>query len=112
MKKQWTIEYCGDEEIYVTSLDKKVRAKVYNRLRLLEALGPSLPEPQAKELDKATGLHELRTEGRNPQRLYYICVKSIIYIFDHGTKQQQQQDIDRAKKRAKQLLREVSREVP
>lgn len=57
--------------------------------------------PHAKPL--GDGLHELRTSGRDPQRLYYAFESDRVCILHHGTKHAQSTDVATARHRLADL---------
>lgn len=64
---------------FLLSLDKKMRAKMFRTIELLEANGNNLREPYSKHLDD--GIFELRAKvGSDISRVLYffICGKKII----------------------------------
>lgn len=75
----------GDEPSreFIESLDRKVRAKIYRWLEMLEVHGPDLPRPYADVLDGP--IRELRIRhGRLAVRLLYFIHGRRLVIIVHG----------------------------
>ena len=77
-------------EVFINSLDKKLRAKFYRMLQMLKENGPNLREPYSKHLQD--GIFELRpTVATNAVRvLYFFFIEQRIVITNGFIKKTQQ----------------------
>lgn len=70
-------------EDFIIAQDKKMRAKIFRNLELLEKTGSDLREPYSSHLDD--GIFELRTQlGSNISRVLYFFVVGERIILTHG----------------------------
>ena len=107
----WDIEYPFPDVIeHIKGLQEPTRNKVVRALELLEEHGPRLPPPHSKMLGE--GIHELRTSGSPPQRLYYAFQSGLRIVVLHaavkgggqrGGKRRQKADIGLARTRLQSL---------
>ena len=68
---------------FILSLDKKMRAKVYRELDLLEEYGYELREPHSKAIED--GIFELRAkQGSNITRILYFFIIDKKIILTNG----------------------------
>ena len=95
---------------FLSGLDKKMRAKLFRAITLLQADGNELREPDSKHLSE--GIFELRAKvGPDISRVLYFFVVGRRVILTHGfikkTNKTPPAEIDRANKyRAEYLGRE------
>ena len=103
----YEIDYYADlrgrkpAELFIDSLEAKMKAKVLGRIELLEEHGPMLGMPFSKHLDD--GIFELRTvQGNDITRILYFFVVGEHVILTHGfvkkTQKTPSREIDKAKK--------------
>ena len=88
-------------EEFIDSLSPKMKAKVFNRLELLEEHGPALGMPFSRHLDD--GIFELRTvQGSDITRVLYFFVAGDKIMLTHGfikkTQKTPAREIERAKR--------------
>ena len=70
---------------FISSLSKKMRAKVYRGIDLLKLFGFRLGEPHAKTLKSAEGLKELRIKlATDICRVFYFHHKDRLYVCTSG----------------------------
>lgn len=86
---------------FISSLDAKMKAKVFGRIELLEKNGPLLGMPFARHLDD--GIFELRTvQGSNITRILYFFVVEERVVLTHGfvkkTQKTPARELDRARR--------------
>ena len=87
-------------EMFIDSLDNKMKAKAFGRLELLERYGSQLGMPFSRFL--GDGIFELRVEqGNDNARILYFFVAGKRVILTHGfvkkTRKTPRREIDRAK---------------
>ena len=106
----WKIEYwCNDRdesavEEWLDSLTDEQLKSVAKEMKLLELCGNLLKLPHSRSLKK--GLFELR-ERKYGFRIYYGFLRDKIIIMLHaGNKKTQNKDIDIARQRLDQLIRD------
>lgn len=103
----YTVEYYELEdgtrpaEDFILSQDKKMRAKIFSALELLELKGPELREPFSKPL--GDGIFEVRAkQGSDISRVLYFFVVGRKVILTNGfikkTTKTPAREIDRAKR--------------
>jgi len=107
---KWSLEYWCDSkgespiEQWFDSLSKEQFKSVAKELKLLELCGNMLKLPHSRSLKK--GLFELR-ERKYGFRIYYTFLKNKIILMMHaGDKKTQAKDIDIARERLNQLIRD------
>jgi len=99
---------------FVLELSKKMRAKVYRAIDMLEENGSDLREPYSKHLND--GIFELRAQiGSDVSRVLYFFMVGKRAILTHGfikkTQKTPPSEIDRAKKyRAEYMNREENKQ--
>ncbi len=97
-------------ETFILSQDKKMQAKIFMVLELLEEMGPMLREPFSKPL--GDGIFEVRAQaGSDISRVLYFFVVGRKIILTNGFVKKAQKtppgEIDRAKRyRADHMSRE------
>lgn len=97
-------------EEFILSQDKKMQAKIFMALELLEEMGPMLREPFSKPL--GDGIFEVRAQmGSDISRVLYFFVMGRKIILTNGFVKKAQKtppgEIDRAKRyRADHMSRE------
>ncbi|HSW75791.1 MAG TPA: type II toxin-antitoxin system RelE/ParE family toxin [Candidatus Saccharimonadales bacterium] len=107
---KWRLEYwCDDKgrsplEEWLDSLSKEQFKSVARELKLLELSGNMLKLPHSRSLKM--GLFELR-DRKYGFRIYYTFLKNKIILMMHaGDKKTQDKDIDIARQRLNQLIRD------
>ena len=93
---------------FLLSLDKKMRAKLFNMIAILEDNGYELREPYSKHLSE--GIFELRTKlASNITRVLYFFYADQKIILTNGfvkkTRKPPQREIERAKEYRTDYLR-------
>jgi len=96
-------------DVFLKSMDVKLRAKVYRSFQLLEDKGNQLREPDSKHLED--GIYELRTTlGGNTGRVLFFFFDGRRIILTHGFIKKSQKtprrEIDKAKRYRKEHLRQ------
>lgn len=97
-------------EEFILSQDKKMQAKIFMALELLEEMGPRLREPFSKSL--GDGIFEVRAQmGSDISRVLYFFVVGRKVVLTSGfvkkTRKTPSSEIDRAKRyRADHMSRE------
>ncbi|MHB1007197.1 MAG: type II toxin-antitoxin system RelE/ParE family toxin [Chloroflexota bacterium] len=80
-------------EEFIEALPADTRAKMTRRLGLLRRFGPMVGEPTSKPLKD--GLFEVRTSGRNAQRLYFgVIGRLLVFVHCGGKSGKKAQDND------------------
>jgi len=104
----------GNSQIkdFVTSLDPKMRAKVFRLISMVSENGPELREPYSKHLDD--GIFELRAKvGSNITRVLYFFFIGRRVIVTNGfvkkTQKAPKAEIDKAKTFRKEYLEKEGR---
>ena len=99
----------GDEPAkdFILSLDKKMRAKVFRTIELLQNNGYELREPYSKHLDE--GIFELRAKvGSDISRVLYFFVIGKKAVLTNGfikkTQKTPPSEIEKAKEYRKEFL--------
>lgn len=89
---------------FMKSLDKKMMAKAYHEIELLEQFGSTLREPHVKPIKghKNKGLYELRIKHSSDiSRIFFFCYKNDKFVLLHGfvkkTAKIPKREIERAK---------------
>jgi hypothetical protein len=68
----WEVRYLPEAEAERDKLPAAERTALYNAVRKLEAIGPTLGYPHTSDIRQAEGLRELRPRaGRSPWRAIY-----------------------------------------
>ena len=98
---------------FLLSLDKKMQAKTYGILEILEENGNLLREPYSKHLDD--GIFEIRSKiGSNITRVLYFFYIGEKIILTHGfikkTQKTPKTEIDKAKAYRKDYLERMSKD--
>jgi phage-related protein len=99
---------------FVSGLPKKMRAKVYRAIDMLEDNGSDLREPYSKHLND--GIFELRAQiGSDISRVLYFFITGNKAVLTHGfikkTQKTPPSEIDRAKKyRTEYINREENKQ--
>lgn len=86
---------------YLRGLDKATRNRVLRVIGLLELNGHELGPPYCEPL--GGGLHELKTRGRNAQRVYFAFIEGVGQILNASDKDDQETAI----RLARELLKEL-----
>lgn len=107
---KWQIEYwCDDNgesavEEWLDSLPREQLKAVAREMKLLELCGNLLKLPHSRSLKQ--GLFELR-ERKYGFRIYYAFLKDkVILLLHSGDKKRQDKDINIARQRLSQLIRD------
>jgi len=89
----WEIEYYQKEsgeipvEVFLMTLNPKLRAKAYSDIMLLKRLGINIREPYSAPIkgDKYKGLFELRTKfSSDITRIFYFLFDKNKFVLLHG----------------------------
>ncbi len=96
---------------FISSLNPKMKAKVYRGIDLLKLFGFRLCEPHAKTLKNAEGLKELRVKvATDICRLFYFHHNEKLYVCTSGyikkTDKTDEQEIQRALRIRNDFLQE------
>ncbi len=107
----YEVQILKPAEIFLRSLNIKMRAKAYRTIKLLEELGPFLSGSHSKKMQGYKSLYELRVkQGTNICRFFYFHQKDKIYIVTSGyikkNRKTDRSQLQTAEKLMKQFMEE------
>jgi hypothetical protein len=105
----WRVVYLPEAEQERGKLPGNERTALYNAVRKLESIGPTLPYPHSSDVRGVTGLRELRLRaGRSAWRALYRQVGDVFVIAAVGPEaMQDSRGFSRACERALRRLAEL-----
>lgn len=111
MKKPFVVEILEQAEEFMLSRPKKMRAKIYWTIELLENHGYALYEPFSKTLASAEKLKELRVQfASDICRLFYFHHGEKLYVVTSGYVKKSQKTSPREIDKALRIMKDYIKE--
>ena len=111
MQKPFEVEILEPAEEFILSRPKKMRARIYRTIELLENHGYALYKPFSKTLESAQKLKELRVQfASNICRLFYFHHKGRLYIVTSGYVKKSQKTSPREIEKALRIMKNYTKE--
>ena len=111
MNAEYEVELLESARTFIDGLKPKMQNKALRAVALLERFGFRLTEPDAKALQNADGLKELRIQfASDICRLFYFHYRDKLYVVTSGYIKKEQKtkrsEIERALKIMRQYIQE------